>query len=415
MLILILSACNHDSPYSSTDEKIALPIIRIETVDSAPILDRENWVTMTFSLEDPNNESNNISAISNQQIRGRGNSSWTQVPPDGKKPYRIRFRDTEQQGLMGLPPARNWVLMSYGQILNDTIAFELGRRLGLVCTPSFHHVELYLNDDYRGIYLLTEHRQADPNEIGAPGRPRVDFTEGWFVEIDRYYDEDPKFRTPTEYNFGAQIGLPIMVKTPEVSSNDINDPIFDNVKNDWNNLMELMSSTTFPDNGWRDLVDIDSFAKYFMIQTIMLNIDVFRVRVEEGRKIGSTYYYRRDNNSKIKAGPLWDLSWSLTDTTHDGRRFTPDSFQYPIVPFWRRFFDDPVFLARYKEIWNENYQSNIRTMLTFIDKIASNVESSDIRNNERWNSVQNFNVSVSNWKNFYNSRIIFLNTVYNLE
>jgi len=235
-----------------------LPVVRIETNNAAPILNREDWVSMTFSLSDPNNPDNDISEIGNQQIRGRGNSTWSNV--DGaKNPYRIRFRNRQEQSPFGLPAARNWVLLKSGNSINNTFGFELGQRLKLEYTCSYKHVELYLNGDYRGAYLFTEHRQADPAGLGAPGRPKVHLQEGWFVEIDRYFDESPKFRT-TNYS------LPIMIKTPE-DGNDVsmNNTIYHFVRDDWNELADLMACESFPENGYRDLVDIETFVKYFLV------------------------------------------------------------------------------------------------------------------------------------------------------
>ena len=261
-----------------------LPVIRIDTDDNAPILNREDWVTMTFSMSDPNDPENDILAISNQQIRGRGNSSWVGAN-FGQYPYRIRFRANEQQSPFGLPAARNWVLLSNATAISKIFGFELGQRLGLEYTCSYNHVELYLNGDYRGIYVFTEHRQADPTEKGAPGRPKIDLKEGWFVEIDRYYDEEPKFRT-------SSYSLPIMIKTPE-DKNDVSmaNTLYHFVRDDWNELTDLMNSASFPENAYRDLVDMETFAKYFLVQTVVLNLELHHP-YEDPSQVGSTFFYK---------------------------------------------------------------------------------------------------------------------------
>lgn len=390
---------------SSTPRSVApsyiLPIIRINTDNAAPILDREIWVPMTFSLTDHNNPSNNISKIDNQQIRGRGNSTWS-YEDGAKNPYRIRFR--ENHPLFGLPAARNWVLLKSGGALNNSIGFELGQRLGLQYTCSFYHVELYLNDDYMGMYLFTEHRQADPSGLGAPGRPKVDLNEGWFIEIDRYWDEDPKFRT-TNYD------LPIMIKTPEFYPLDIDNPAYNFVIDNWSELTNLMSSSDFPENGYRDLIDIDTFVKYFIVQTIMMNKDLFRPGAEDGLEIGSVFFYK-DKDGKISAGPLWDLDWSLSADAFEGREFSANSFPYLIHPFFNRFFQDPVFSARYKEIWNENFLI-ISEMPTFIDDLALKIRGGVIKDIDRWNSDRSFDWEIKELKNYYNARITYLNEIYN--
>jgi len=390
-----------ESPQAS-----GLPVITINTVNSAPILDRENWVTMTFSLSDPNNPLNDIPPVSNQQIRGRGNSSWTQEPVNGKRPYRIRFTNAQQQSPFGLPAARNWVLLKVGSEINTPFGFELGKRLELQYTCSYNPVQLYLNNNYRGTYLFTEHRQADPAVLGAPGRPKVDLNEGWFIEIDRYYDEEPKFRT-NNYN------LPVMIKSPEAGSSGY-DPGYEFLRNDLNELADLMASDSFPENGYRDLIDIDTFVKYFIVQTVVMNNDLFRPRVETGEQIGSTFFYK-DKNGKISAGPLWDLDWTFSPWAFEGRTFEPNKFPYQIHQWFSRFHQDPVFHARYKEIWNNNYQNNILTMSNFIDSHGAKLRKGALENQRRWrpSDMGWFDWHVGHIKEYFSTRAAFLHTEYN--
>jgi len=382
-----------------------LPVIRIDTENGAPIANREDWVTMSFALTDPDKPEHDIATITNQQIRGRGNASWSDNPND-KNPYRIRFRNNQQQSPFGLPAARNWVLLKVGSDINTPFGFELGKRLGLQYTCSYHSVQLFLNGDYRGTYLFTEHRQADPSERGVPGRPKVDLIEGWFVEIDRYYKDEPKFRTDN-YN------LPVQIKTPDVGEN-INDPAYAIVINDLDNLTSLMAADDFPENGYRDLVDFETFVKYFIVQTVVMNNDLFRPRAETGEEIGSTFFYK-DKDDLISAGPLWDLDWTFSPWAFEGRQFLPNTFPYQIHPWFKRFHDDPLFHVRYKEIWNENYQDNILTMKSFVDDYAAKVNAGALEDLKRWRP---YDMGWIYWhpghiQDYFSTRANFLNNEYN--
>jgi spore coat protein CotH len=387
IFVLLLSACK-----DTYNDQWGLPTIEINTDDEAPILDKVNWVNMTFSLTVPDKPEKNITNISNQQIRGRGNSTWN-AP---KKPYRIRFQDDQRQSPFGLPAARNWVLLANyfdRSLMGNAFAFELGKRLGLKYTCSYDYVELYLNDIYQGIYIFTEHVQADPAKIGAPGRPKVDLNEGWFVEIDFRYDEEQRFRT-TNYN------LPVMIKSPESDSIDF-------VRDDWNELTGLMFSEDFPENGYRDLINMDTFIKYFMVQIITNNSD-FNVRTYDSKADpGSTYFYK-DKGAKICAGPLWDFDRSFGYNSVLGAK----TFPYPNYPFFNRFFEDPVFLARWKEIWN-HYYKDIVSMRNFIDSTANKIRDAAIKDLRTWNNTENFDSRVNAMKNYFNTRIAYLNDIYN--
>jgi len=382
----------------------SLPRIDIKTDDGKAITSKVDWHTMTFSLNDPGNSRNNILALDSQQIRGRGNSSWnamwnaiTPALPDGtryRNPYRIRFRKEQQQSPFGLPAARNWVLMNADPDKN-AFGLEMGKRLDLQYTCSYNPVEVYVNNGNSGKYILTEHRQADPAYIGAPGRPKVHLTEGWFIEMDRYYPEDEpiKFHTRSYY-------LPVIVKSPEFADADSLDPRYDFVKQDLNRIADLMSSYDFPENGYRDLVDAETFIKYFLVQTFIQNIDIFRKGTETGDHIGSAFFYK-DKGGKIGAGPLWDLNWSFLSGTQGGATMGPSQFPYMVHPWLSRFFDDPEFLVRYIEIWNEK-MPEIESMRSFIDGII-----------RMFKTGTDLTSSISSMTSFYDGRLTYLKTEYN--
>ena len=231
------------SVQSQTPEINGIPIIKINTRNNEEVLNKDTWVNIqSFVLIDPDDSENNITRVDlpqDDRIRGRGNSTWSYP----KKPYRLRFR--ENVSIFGLPAAENWVLLAEYQdptfLLNAT-TFYLGRNVfELPFTCSYQQVHLYFNERYEGIYGFTEHRQADPLGVGAPGRPKIDAENGWFVELDSYWDESPKFKT-TNYD------LPIMIKSPEAENDAENDdnPFYDFVKNDWNELCNLMAAPSFP-------------------------------------------------------------------------------------------------------------------------------------------------------------------------
>ena len=320
-----------------------ISVIKIDTRNSAAITSNVDWTNIaSFVLNDPDNPENNISRTGlpqDDRIRGRGNSTW-EYP---KKPYRLRFR--QNVSFFGLPAAENWVLLSEfldPTFLTTAMAFELGRNVFdyQPFTCSYRHVHLYLNGSYEGIYVFTEHRQADPLGVGAPGRVKIDFSKGWFVEIDSYWDEEPKFKT-------GNYGLPIMIKSPEAPNNatNNNNPFYDYIKKDWNELCDSLASAFFPENGYRDLIDVNAFIDYLMINEI--------VRNEELEHPKSAFSYK-DMDGKISMGPLWDFDWAYANGgTHIFfQTYTGYSKKYA---FFNRFFQDPVFLALYKERWNEKY------------------------------------------------------------
>ena len=390
-----------------------LPVIRIDTEKGVAITNKETWVNMTFTLTDPNDSHNDIFRTENyEQIRGRGNSTWNY----SKKSYRIRFNNNRQVGFFGLPAARNWVLLAEYQdptFLMSAMAFEIGRNIfQLPFTCSYQHVQLYLNGQYNGLYGLTEHRQADPNEKGAPGRVKVDLKDGWFVEMDSYWDEEPKFRT-SNYN------LPVMIKSPEFEPANMTNPNYGFVRTDWNKLCSEMASTKFPENGYRELIDMNTFVDYIMINDIVFNGELMHPK--------SVFAYK-DKGGKISMGPLWDVDWGygyvgghtyFSDYPHPSWG-SSNTMNTPKHEFFRRFFEDPVFLVKYKERWNEKY-GDIVHVLELIENVGEMIRTAVTEDSKRWNISggywsgydTNHVRQIENMKNWWTRRTKWLNTELN--
>ncbi len=148
----------------------SLPVLRISTKDAAPIVSKEIYISATFTLTNP--AVSPRAAALNGKIRGRGNSTWGQP----KNPYKIQFTDDASYAsipdFLGMKKNRNWALLADyfdRSLLRNKLALSLGSSSvfsdGLKWTPSGQHVEVYLNDDYVGVYLLTEDIRIDPARL----------------------------------------------------------------------------------------------------------------------------------------------------------------------------------------------------------------------------------------------------------
>jgi hypothetical protein len=139
------------------------------------------------------------------EVKVRGNATLNYE----KKPIRIKFE--KKQSLLGLHGGekyKNWVLLADWKDLsmtNNTVAFYLGKTIlgsdGYYCTD-FRNVEVYLNGEYWGVYLLVEQQEAKDGRSSVP-EVEDDYTGndiGYFFEYDGYYadeknmpDGDPTF------------------------------------------------------------------------------------------------------------------------------------------------------------------------------------------------------------------------------
>ena len=157
------------------------------------------------------------------EVKVRGN--YTLEYP--KKPIRIKF--SKKNNLLGLHDGekyKNWVLLADWKDLsmtNNSVAFYLGNALlgsdGYYCTD-FRNVEVYLNGQYWGVYLLVEQQEVKDGRTSVP-EVDDDYTGndiGYFFEYDGYYyleteanGGDPTFTMsyPRGANYRSSIGYTI--------------------------------------------------------------------------------------------------------------------------------------------------------------------------------------------------------------
>jgi len=335
----------------------------------------------SITLTDPSNPENNISVSGTaDSIRGRGNSTWA----GDKKPYRIKF--AEHKSMFGKTKKhKSWALLAnwYDPTFAlNAVGFELGKRIGIPGTPNQFLVDFYINDEYKGIYQITDIVQVNK------GRLEIDEKEGWLVEFDYHCPSDAdEVSFATDYPNNTYSGqflnsakLHTFIKSPEDLPSSSG---YDFVKKDVNNLTSTMfNKTGFPTNGYRDLVDLESVAKYLMLEQFLDNYDFNNKSQASG--FPASNFFHKDKDGKIKAGPIWDLDLigGVENNTFP-KHYT--TYQTPIKPkhaFYQKFFDDPVFLAKLKKNWDK-YKPDIQAMSKqngFIDSIAGAVEGSVMKN-----------------------------------
>lgn len=97
-----------------------------------------------------------------RQLKARGNATF-QYP---KKSYQIKLED--KTDLLGMGKARTWILLagySDYSLLRNRLTFDLAWAAGLAYTPEGQHVDLYIDGDYRGSYLLCEKVEVDEARV----------------------------------------------------------------------------------------------------------------------------------------------------------------------------------------------------------------------------------------------------------
>ncbi|MCM1005562.1 MAG: CotH kinase family protein [Prevotella sp.] len=316
-----------------------LPVLFINTENSAPIVDKEKYLNATWWLDPMGVEG--VEAIGSKevplstQIKGRGNYSWSGFE---KKPYRLKLAD--KQPLMGMPSSKHFVLLAHADdndgFLRNESGFALSEMLGMPWTPKSEPVELVLNGGYRGLYFLTENIRVAKDRVNIIEQEDLatqDVDGGWLVEIDNY-DTDPHITVPENGNASSPIWF--TYKSPEELSAEQETYL--------QTAMQQIDNAVYCADNQGDntvlsqLVDFDILARFYITQEIVSNCESFH---------GSCYLNRnRGEGNKWLFGPVWDFGNAFG---HNANFIWQNS---PFHQVWiGQIYQFPAFQAKVKEIW----------------------------------------------------------------
>ena len=139
-------------------EPLSVPEIRIYTEDGRNVESKDEYLDMNLFVKGEREDALSASG----RIKGRGNATWGYE----KKPYKIKF--DEKQSLLGYPANKEWVLLaeySDKSLMRTAYKCELAQTVGMPYPIHYHHVELYLNDVYLGIYVLTDQVEKKTDRV----------------------------------------------------------------------------------------------------------------------------------------------------------------------------------------------------------------------------------------------------------
>lgn len=371
--LLLLASCADDIEASvqppSTAVAISgtLPVMYIETENRTPITSKTEYLDAKYWL-DPleNSEYDALGSESEplpMQIRGRGHSSWK----GAKKPYKIKF--AKKTSVMGMPKNKHFALLKPTE--NTVAGLQLGQLMNMAWTPSFRPVEVVLNGDYIGLYFLTETIRIDENRVNIYEQkdqetdPNI-IPYGWLVEVDNYHDEC-QITIPE----CSRWNLTLRYHSPE----DLSSGQLQWLTNEFKSINAAIYSADKTSTAWEDYFDVESMARFFILQEVMDNPDGFH----------GSFYLHKDmgDNAKWVAGPIWDLVCYNRDKTDYTFRM---KVHYGFTPHWiGEIIQYGSFCDAVKDVWGEVYPSRLSEIYGTIDDIVLPLASAWEKDCERWN------------------------------
>ncbi len=322
----------------------------------------------------------------------RGSSSQM-FPKKGYGFHTLEEDETNRKvSLLGMPEEHNWILhgpYTDKTLMRNAISYSIGEQMGRY-SPRTRFVELFLhsgNDelkpgDYRGVYLLKERIKIAPGrvdiqelELHHNNYPEV--SGGYIFSIDRLNDGENGFLTARESEFR-------FVRPDEFTATPAQKQYLISYID---SLETVLFSGNFSDpvTGYNAFIDPASFIDVHLITELLKEIDGYRL----------SFFYHKDREGKIKAGPIWDYNLAMGNANYLNA-WNPQGWYYSLLGqdeyAWRwytRLFQDPVFMQQYKKryrVLRSHAFSNFNLMsrIHYYNNLLSEAQPRDQQN---WNTL----------------------------
>lgn len=362
----------------------ALPTVSIHVKDGAvPTNKGEDFEsTITITYEDG-------TLIQEYPIltHVRGNFSASHE----NKPYRIKFNDGKSHRMLhgsvrdeSPAKAKKWTLINnYGDktLIRNNVAFEISRRAEMPYSPWCRNVDLLLNGEYRGTYQLTDWLGIDSKRVNITEMTPDDtegeaLTGGYFFEMNGYAGNDP-------VHFTSSHGNPITVHEPD--DDEIQTVQFNYLADHFNEMEKRVYSDNYTDSekGYRPLLDIDSFLRYFLTEEYVGNTDM----------LWQVFMYKQRGDDRIFTGPVWDHDLGLDNdgSVYPGNQRSDWTYTVRCAGNWGNFvsriLSDPGAMSQLRDMWAELRDKNAfneQDMRHYVDSLRTLVSASARLNFIRW-------------------------------
>lgn len=349
-----------------------LPVVQIWTEGRSPVSSRETYLTGSMKITDGSVTRYAAGLYDGTlQIRGRGNSTWD-MP---KKGYRLKLAAKAQ--ILDMPADDDWVLLAnYADktLMRNMVAFELSRRFGMRYTPRMRYVELYLNGEHQGNYLLGEHLKAGTHRINVTRLAATDvsvpaISGGYIAELDYL-----EYTDPGDVYFLTRWQALFNMKEP--SGSKITATQLAWFKHYIQATEDVLHSNFLADpvNGYAKYLDVDTVVDWFLINEIFKNQDA---------QWGSSIYFHKERGEKLRMGPVWDFDLGAGNYAYSDARYST-GWWVRDADWIYQMWSDPAFRAKVKARWKALKKAHIDTLPAYIDSTARLLDASQKRNFVRW-------------------------------
>lgn len=388
---IALSGCSWDTvdcnetylPLDDSEYPYAgIPRIVIETNDLRQIRDTEKYISASLQIYDSTAASSPIYKIS---VRGRGSSSFASMPK-----YSLKLKFDDKVPLLGMPEDTEWALISNSAdktLLKNFVSLKLYSWLGGKYTPRTQFVEIFLNRQYLGVYLLSENIKANRNRVDIP-RNNSSFL------IEKTSAEGIK---STDVIIKTQKGHLFCVKSPKHPDEETLSRLLGHL-NDWETALD--GKSIFREDSLRKWIDVEDYLRFYWIQEFSKNVDA-----NFNRSIFITW----QEGQAMRYGPVWDFDQAYGNGK-DEQVKEPKNWYVRSSGWDEKLFKSPIVQKESQQYWN-SHKHFFKALPDSISKYAAIIKPATKNEFKRWPVLENsdnwtYKESYSN----YNEAIDSLNS-----
>lgn len=387
-----------------------LPRLNIETEVPFSDIGKLEWVDAHFTLTLGTKQFASGDFEGDGMVKGRGNSSWTYP----KKPYSIKL--SKKESLLDIPKTKKYAIVANyydSSLMRNYITYKscLGL-LGIDYVPKCEFVDVYLNGEYNGVYLLVERIDIEKSKVNIEEANEDDLTGGYLIEKDCAgkvnLETDLWFDCPYWANGGKDY---FVCKAPEPDEEEL----WNEMRAYLENYMIRVHDCLINGNGepYSQYVDPASWADFIIVQELAKNID--------GSFKTSCFMYKQSGDDRLYMTAPWDfdlayglVSWDNNSDHNDGDcppANTADGFMTinSSAPWIKAVYEND---ADFRELLKTHYTYYRRTiigdMFPLINETAAYLNTARVADNELWN--KNFTAGVRRLRTFLTNRMEWLDS-----
>ncbi|MBL7765771.1 MAG: CotH kinase family protein [Chitinophagaceae bacterium] len=337
-------------------------------------------------------------------------SAWNDKPNYDFEFQNYNYSSDTSVALLGMPKESDWILkacVTDEYMMKDPLTFEMSRRMKYYA-PRTRFVEVMLNGEYVGMYILTEKMKRDSARINiAKLNPwdtsGVELTGGYIFEINPNGDPPAWYSNYLGYQYqNLTSTYEYKVVYPKQSTLPIQQLNY--IHSFVDSFEDALAGPNFqdPNIGWRKYADEDDLIDFLIVSEYSTNYDTY------GR---STYLYKEKSTdgNKIHCGPPWDSDRGYC-CTNDWVHIVTHG--YWIFPFWwQKLRTDTLFNERLACRFM-SLRQNVLTdaaFLNYIDSTQTIIQDAVQRNVNRW---QNTLYNIVDLKNNVTGRLAWMQSQF---